>query len=62
MALSLWALVADPMHQLLAAKGNAMGVDAICSIALIVPFKQQRIGHLHSALRPKKDTLMKAYR
>ncbi len=39
--LSLGAVVADPMHQLFAAKGGGAGVNAIYNIALIVPFKQQ---------------------
>ncbi len=41
MQLSLGAVVAHPMHQLFAAKGGAVGMNAICSIALIVPFMQQ---------------------
>ena len=34
--LSLRAVVADPMHKLAAAKGGVVGMNAICSIALIV--------------------------
>ena len=41
MQLSRRAPVADPMHQLSAAKSGVLWVNAICSIALIVPFKQQ---------------------
>jgi len=37
--------VADPVHQLSAAKGGVMGMNAICSIALIVPIKQQGVLH-----------------
>ncbi len=39
--LFLGAVVADPMHQLLAAKGGGVGMNAICSIALMVPLTQQ---------------------
>ena len=39
--LSLGAVVAHPMHQLFAAKSGGAGMNAICSIALIVPFMQQ---------------------
>ena len=39
--LSLGAVVAHPMHRLFAAKGGGAGMNAICSIALIVPFMQQ---------------------
>ncbi len=39
--LSLGAVEADPMHQFFAAKGGGVGLNAICSIALIVPFTQQ---------------------
>ena len=39
--LSLGAVVAHPMHQLLTAEGSSVGMNAICIIALIVPFKQQ---------------------
>ena len=45
MQLSLRAVVADPVHQLSAAKGGVMGMNAICRIALIVPFEQQRVLH-----------------
>ena len=41
--LSLRAVVADPVHQLSAAKGGGAGVNVIYSIALIVPFKQQLV-------------------
>jgi len=33
--------MANPMHQLSAAKGGVVGMNAICGIALIVPFTQQ---------------------
>ncbi len=39
--LSLGAVITHPMHQLSAAKGGVVGMNAICSIALIVPFMQQ---------------------
>ncbi len=45
MQLSLRAVVADPVHQLSAAKGGVMGMNAICSIALIVPIEQQGVLH-----------------
>ncbi len=45
MQLSLRAVVADPVHQLSAAKGGVMGMNAICSIALMVPMKQQGVLH-----------------
>ena len=35
--------MADPMHQLLAAKGGVMGMDAVLSVVLVIPFKQQRV-------------------
>ena len=41
MQLSLWTLLAMPMHKLVAAKGGVVGMNAICNIALIIPFKQQ---------------------
>jgi len=43
--LSLWTLLAIPMHKLVAAKGGVVGMNAICSIALIVPLKQQWVVH-----------------
>ncbi len=39
--LSLGALVADPVHQLLAAKSGVLWMDAVLEVALSVPFKQQ---------------------
>jgi len=39
--LSSWTFLAHPMHMLVAAKGGVIGMNTICSIALIVPFKQQ---------------------
>jgi len=39
--LSLRAIVADPVHQLCAAKGSVVGMNAILEVALIDPFKQQ---------------------
>ena len=39
--LSLGALGADPMHQLSAAKGGVLGMNAVLGVALIVPFQQQ---------------------
>ena len=39
--LSLWTLLTIPMHKLVAAKGGVVGINASCSIALIVPFTQQ---------------------
>ena len=39
--LSLGTLQTFPMHQLAAAKSGAVGMNAICTIALIVPFTQQ---------------------
>ena len=41
MQLSLWTLLAHPMHTLLAGQGSVVWKDAIFGIALIVPFKQQ---------------------
>jgi len=41
--LSLRAFLTHPMHTLMAAKCGAVRVNAICSIALIVPLKQQRM-------------------
>ena len=41
MHLSLGALVADPMHQLLAAKSGVLWMNAVLEVALSVPFKQQ---------------------
>jgi len=41
--LSLWALSANPMHQLAAAKGGLVEINAICSIAQVVPFRQQML-------------------
>ncbi len=43
--LSFRALVADPMHQLSAAKGDVIRVNAFFWVALIVPFEQQRVLH-----------------
>ncbi len=43
--LSLWTLLAVPMNKLVAAKSGVVGMNAICSIALIVPFKQQWVLH-----------------
>jgi len=39
--LSLWALLANPMHKFVAAKSGAAGMNAILEVALIVPLKQQ---------------------
>jgi len=39
--LSLGALVADPMHQLSAAKGDVLGMNVVLGVALIVPFHQR---------------------
>ena len=39
--LPLGAAVADPMHKLAAAKSGVVGMNAVCSIALNVPFMQQ---------------------
>ncbi len=41
--LSLRAFLTHPMHTLMAAKGGAVRMKSICSIALIVPLKQQRV-------------------
>lgn len=41
--LSIWALSANPMHQLAAAKGGLVEINAICSIAQVVPFRQQML-------------------
>ncbi len=41
--LSHRAFLTHPMHTLLAAKGGAVRVNAICSIALVVPLQQQRV-------------------
>ncbi len=41
--LSLGALVADPMHQLFAAKSGVLWMNAVLEVALSVPFKQQRV-------------------
>ena len=43
--LSLGALVADPMHQLSAAKGDVLGMNVVLGVALIVPFYQQGVLH-----------------
>ncbi len=45
MQLSLGALVADPMHQLSAAKGDVLGMNVVLGVALIVPFHQQWVLH-----------------
>ncbi len=43
MQLSPWTLLAMPMHKLVAGKGGVVGVNTTCSIALIIPFKEQRV-------------------
>ena len=39
--LSLWTLLAVPVHKLVAGKGGVVGMNAICNIPLEIPFKQQ---------------------
>ncbi len=43
--LSLWTLLAVPVHKLVAGKGGVVGMNAICSIALVIPFKEQWVLH-----------------